>query len=97
MDPLFRGSIQLIITWLKQHSAGALWHQTFDIFFFFVQLPARKEISGLLMATPCMKVEWRSAITTFGALFVMTSLQGLIVLLFAGSLVLAIQVITAVV
>ena len=58
----------------------------------FVQLPVQKEISGLSTATLCMKVDWRSATTTYGALSVMILLQGLIVLLFAGNLDLVIQV-----
>ena len=44
------------------------------------------------MATLCMKVEWRSATTTSGALSVMTLLEGLIVLLYAGNLDLAMLV-----
>ena len=79
------GALQLGTKLLQVHSV----HVCFP-----VQLPARKVLSGLLMATLCMKVEWRSAITTYGALSVMTLLQGLIVLLSAGSLALVIQVIT---
>ena len=51
-----------------------------------------REMSGLLAATLFMKVEWRSATIIYGVLSVMTLLQGLIVLLFVGSLDLAMLV-----
>ena len=45
-----------------------------------------REISGLLVAIQCMKVEWRSVTITYGALCVMTFLEGLIVPLFVDNL-----------
>ena len=57
-----------------------------------MQVSVMRETSGWLVAIQCMKVEWRSATTTYGALSVMTLLQGLTVRLFVGNLDLVMQV-----
>ena len=55
-----------------------------------------RETSDLLVAILCMKVEWRSVTTTYGALCAMTFLEDLIVLLSVDNLDLVMLVYTSI-